>query len=130
VALRRRGPVSRYSEGTENQNYLRGVQGADADGLVRFTSIFPGCYAGRWPLIHFEIYPSLAEATASGTIAKTSQLALPQDVCETVYDGDEYGNSLANLAGSPSTATWSPATATSSRWPRSRGPRRRATPQA
>jgi protocatechuate 3,4-dioxygenase beta subunit len=66
---------------------------------VTFTSIFPGCYPGRWPHVHFEVYPSLAEATASGTITKTSQLAFPQDVCEAVYDGDGYGNSPANLAG-------------------------------
>ncbi len=91
------GAYSLYSSGVENENYLRGVQEADASGTVTFTSIFPGCYPGRWPHVHFEVYPSLAEATASGAISKTSQLALPQDVSETVYDGDGYGNSAANL---------------------------------
>ena len=32
-----------------DQNYLRGVQVADDAGRVAFTTIFPGCYAGRWP---------------------------------------------------------------------------------
>jgi hypothetical protein len=30
---------------------------------VTVTSIFPGCYAGRWPHIHFEVYKSLSAAT-------------------------------------------------------------------
>ena len=42
---------------------LRGVQAADSNGQVTFTSIFPGCYSGRWPHIHFEVYPSLSAAT-------------------------------------------------------------------
>ena len=56
----RPGRYSLYSAGVTNQNYLRGVQEADASGKVTFTSIFPGCYSGRWPHIHFEVYPSLA----------------------------------------------------------------------
>src|SRR5262249_35439127 len=60
----RAGLYSLYSAGATNQNYLRGVQQADAAGTVRFTSIFPACYAGRWPHIHFEVYPSLAAAAS------------------------------------------------------------------
>ena len=41
------------------ENYLRGVDVTDENGLVTFTTIFPGCYAGRYPHIHFEVYPSL-----------------------------------------------------------------------
>jgi protocatechuate 3,4-dioxygenase beta subunit len=47
----RDGNYSLY--GVTDQNYLRGVQEADADGIVTFTSIYPACYAGRWPHIHF-----------------------------------------------------------------------------
>jgi protocatechuate 3,4-dioxygenase beta subunit len=32
------------------------VQITDANGVVSFTSIFPGCYSGRWPHIHFEVF--------------------------------------------------------------------------
>ena len=56
----RPGRYSLYSSSVTNQNYLRGVQGADASGIVTFTSVYPGCYAGRWPHIHFEVYPTLA----------------------------------------------------------------------
>ena len=55
----REGRYSLYSDGVTDQNYLRGVQEADADGQVTFTTIFPACYSGRWPHIHFEVYPSL-----------------------------------------------------------------------
>ena len=60
----REGRYSLYTQGVTNQNYLRGVQEADANGRVTFTSIYPACYAGRWPHIHFEVYPSLPPATS------------------------------------------------------------------
>ena len=67
----REGRYSIYSEGVEDQNYLRGAQIADDDGIVRFTSIFPACYAGRWPHIHFEVYP---DRRASATPRTRSHL--------------------------------------------------------
>jgi hypothetical protein len=59
------------------------VQAADADGKVTFTSIFPACYAGRWPHVHFEVYPALGAATAAGSAIHTSQLALPEPLGST-----------------------------------------------
>jgi protocatechuate 3,4-dioxygenase beta subunit len=58
------GGYSMYSQGVSSQNYLRGVQQVDANGNVDFVTIFPACYSGRWPHIHFEIFPSLAAATS------------------------------------------------------------------
>jgi protocatechuate 3,4-dioxygenase beta subunit len=81
----------------EDQNYLRGVQVADSAGKVSFDSIFPGCYAGRWPHCHFEVFESVENATAGSEAIKTSQLALPQSNCETVYASSDYGNSSSNL---------------------------------
>lgn len=82
----------------EDENYLRGVQVADAAGRVGFASVFPGCYPGRWPHAHFEVYSSLEEATAGAAAIKISQLAMPQVDCEAVYADSRYGNSLQNLA--------------------------------
>jgi protocatechuate 3,4-dioxygenase beta subunit len=94
----RDGGYSMYSSGIEDQNYLRGVQIADSSGRVRFTSIFPACYSGRWPHIHFEVYPDQAGiADASNAIA-TSQIALPQDVCDVVYAQPGYEASVSNLS--------------------------------
>lgn len=92
------GRYSLYSQGVTNENYLRGVQAADAAGSLTFTSIFPGCYSGRWPHIHFEVYPSLAAATDAGNAIATSQIALPQDTCELVYATDGYSASVRNLS--------------------------------
>ena len=81
----------------EVENYLRGLQVADDAGRLGFSSIFPGCYAGRWPHAHFEVYSSLEDATAGTTPIKTSQLALPQADCEVVFADSRYGNSMQNL---------------------------------
>ena len=78
VALRRAGPLLDVLTGVEDENYLRGVQPTDASGTATFTTVFPGCYRGRWPHIHFEVYRSTAEATSAGQIVRTSQLALPR----------------------------------------------------
>src|SRR5262245_42460762 len=86
----REGRYSMYSSGAENENYLRGVQEADADGRVRFTTTFPGCYSGRWPHVHFEVYASVDDATGGGEPVATSQLALPSDACDVVYGTDGY----------------------------------------
>jgi protocatechuate 3,4-dioxygenase beta subunit len=94
----REGRYSMYSDGVTNENYLRGVQEADADGVVTFTSIFPACYRGRWPHAHFEVYSSLAEATGGGDPVATSQLAFPEDVSSDVYATAGYEQSVTNLA--------------------------------
>ncbi len=96
----REGGYSLYSSGVTDQNYLRGVQAADADGRLSFTSTFPGAYSGRWPHIHFEVYTDLATATSAGSRLVTSQLALPEDACSTVYATSGYEQSVSNLAGS------------------------------
>jgi protocatechuate 3,4-dioxygenase beta subunit len=92
------GLYSLYGKGVTDQNYLRGVQSTDKNGRVKFQSIFPACYSGRWPHIHYEVYPSLSKATtASGKIA-TSQIALPEDACRLVFATDGYRSSLSNLS--------------------------------
>ncbi|MEV0298927.1 dioxygenase [Nocardia sp. NPDC050710] len=96
----REGRYSLYDLGAIDQNYLRGVQVADESGTVTFTSIFPACYSGRWPHIHFEVYDSLTSAVAGSNARLTSQIALPQDVCESVYAYDTgYAASPRNLSG-------------------------------
>ncbi len=92
------GGYSLYSPGVTTENYLRGVQAADANGFVTFQTIFPGCYAGRWPHAHFEIYPSLSVASSSKNASATSQLALPEDACKLVYATDGYQQSVQNLS--------------------------------
>jgi protocatechuate 3,4-dioxygenase beta subunit len=94
----RDGNYSMYSQPIATENYLRGVQEADASGGVGFTSIFPACYSGRWPHIHFEVYPSLADASSAANKIATSQLAFPEDICRSVYAISGYEQSVQNLA--------------------------------
>jgi protocatechuate 3,4-dioxygenase beta subunit len=94
----RDGKYSLYSSGITSEDYLRGVQATDSSGTVSITSISPACYSGRWPHVHFEIYPSIAQATGSGNLVHTSQLALPKDVCDVVYTTTGYSASVTNLS--------------------------------
>jgi len=94
----RDGGYSLYSQGLENENYLRGVQETDANGTVRFTTIYPACYTGRWPHVHFEVYEDVDTAVAAGPIVKTSQLALPEEVNDVVYATAGYEQSVRNAS--------------------------------
>ncbi|TAP44766.1 intradiol ring-cleavage dioxygenase [Arthrobacter sp. S39] len=93
----RDGKYSMYDSGLANENYLRGVQEADSNGQVTFTSIFPGAYSGRWPHIHFEVFESMSNATAAGQVLAVSQVALTQAACDDVYATAGYETSARNF---------------------------------
>jgi protocatechuate 3,4-dioxygenase beta subunit len=92
------GNYSLYSNGVTNENYLRGVQEADANGQVHFTTIVPGCYAGRWPHIHFEVFDALSSVQQGANSIKTSQLALTQEMSDVAYQDSRYPQSARNLS--------------------------------
>ena len=92
------GLYSMYSDAVIDETYLRGIQVADAQGRVTFTTIVPGCYSGRWTHIHFEVYPDAASATNVSNQIATSQVAFPQDMLDAVYALDTYPGSARNLA--------------------------------
>lgn len=81
-----------------NASYLRAVGVTDSAGNAAFTTIFPGCYPGRYPHIHFEVYMSLERATSYKNRLLTSQMAMPADACRTIYAASKrYGASAANF---------------------------------
>lgn len=92
------GKYSLYSSGITTESYLRGVQVTDAEGKVSFTTIYPACYSGRWPHIHFEIFlDGLTSASTGRTADLISQLAMPAAVNSAVFTGDtRYTASIAN----------------------------------
>ncbi|HPF82469.1 peptidase associated/transthyretin-like domain-containing protein, partial [Nostocoides australiense] len=54
--------------------------------------------SGRWPHIHFEVYPDQASITDSTNAIATSQIAVPKDACDMVYATSGYEDSVTNLA--------------------------------
>ncbi|OFA00848.1 intradiol ring-cleavage dioxygenase [Duganella sp. HH101] len=94
----RDGNYSLYSSGVTAQNYLRGVQVSDSSGNLAFQTIFPGCYAGRMPHVHFEVYPTLAKSASAANRIKTSQFTFPMATLNEVYATSGYGTSVRNLA--------------------------------
>ena len=93
----REGKYSMYDSGLQNENYLRGVQEADANGQVTFKTIYPGAYNGRWPHIHFEVFESMNNATAAGQVLAVSQIALTEAACKEVYASAGYESSAQNF---------------------------------
>ncbi|QNF32111.1 intradiol ring-cleavage dioxygenase [Adhaeribacter swui] len=66
------GGTGMQSTNLQSVHFLRGRQVTDANGLVTFTTIFPGWYNGRATHIHVHIY------NASGTSLKVTQIAFPE----------------------------------------------------
>lgn len=66
------GNYSEYGAGYTSLHFLRGRQTTDANGLVSFTTIFPGWYTGRATHIHVHIY------NAAGTSLKITQISFPE----------------------------------------------------
>ena len=93
------GNYSVYSSNNIADNYLRGVQATDANGTVTFTTVVPGCYAGRMPHMHLEVYRSLSAASNASNKIKTTQLAFPTALLSTIYNANAgYSASVRNLA--------------------------------
>lgn len=71
-----------------DKTFLRGRQVSNANGLVTFTSIFPGWYTGRATHIHVHMY------TSSGQSLLISQIAFPEGTgtaVPTVNAATQYG---------------------------------------
>lgn len=72
------GNYSEYGGTTMQQtnytavHFLRGRQITDSNGLVTFTTVFPGWYTGRATHIHVHVY------NASGVSLKVTQIAFPE----------------------------------------------------
>ena len=71
---------------TRGAKFLRGYQVTDADGHVRFTTIYPGAYPGRAVHIHFKVRPQ------SGRGEFTSQLYFDDALTDRVHASAPYSN--------------------------------------
>ena len=86
-AAGRYSDVSDRNRDTRGQQFLRGYQVSDRDGVVRFSTIYPGWYRGRAVHIHFKV----RMAGANNRIDEfTSQLYFPDDVTDRVHAAQPY----------------------------------------
>lgn len=73
---------------TDEKSFLRGSQLTDSSGFVRFTTIYPGFYAGRATHIHFTITECLEKKEE----LLVSQLYFPEEMNIEVYKNKYYPN--------------------------------------
>jgi protocatechuate 3,4-dioxygenase beta subunit len=79
--------VSDPGGSTVGKKFLRGYQVTDADGLARFTTIYPGAYPGRAVHIHFKIRSA---AGGGRTHEFTSQLFFDDGLTDQVHAQPPY----------------------------------------
>lgn len=72
---------------TVGRKFLRGYQVTDADGGVRFVTIYPGWYPGRTPHIHFKIRTGQGYAQ---THEFTSQFYFDDKTSDSVFARQPY----------------------------------------
>jgi protocatechuate 3,4-dioxygenase beta subunit len=70
------------SQGTGGQNFLRGYQKTDANGVAKFTTIYPGWYAGR--CIHIHVKVRTFDAASNTTTEATTQVFFDDSVTASV----------------------------------------------
>lgn len=70
------------------QNFLRGRQKTDANGIATFVSIYPGWYPGRAPHIHVEV------KTENGKSLLITQTAFPENISNMVYATSGYNGNF------------------------------------
>lgn len=69
--------------GASNEDWLRGSQVTDENGVATFTTIYPGWYPGRAVHIHFKVHPN------ENTVF-TSQLFFDDSFTAQVYTQEPY----------------------------------------
>jgi hypothetical protein len=94
----RDGAYSLYSPGLTGENFLRGIQTTDHDGRVVFSSVFPGN-----GLIHYEIYPGVAQATKATGLLLSGRLPLQASPAY-AYEGGAFGVVPSSVQGGPKVA--------------------------
>jgi protocatechuate 3,4-dioxygenase beta subunit len=70
------------AESAAGETYLRGTQLTDADGWVRFRTVYPSWYGGRTPHLHFKVWLGPEEVVAS-------QVFFPDEVSAFVFESFE-----------------------------------------
>lgn len=89
------GTGTGHVEPVTDKRYLRGSQKADAEGIVEFTTIFPGWYEPRTPHIHFKVLTDDRAQLAS-------QFYFDPEICSKVFTSVEPYSRHGDSPYSPS----------------------------
>ncbi|WP_105970305.1 intradiol ring-cleavage dioxygenase [Streptomyces geranii] len=87
-------PAESEDGSTANDNtYLRGYQIANANGVVKFETIFPGWYTPRTCHIHVKVHTGGAKEDGTyegGKVNYTGQFFFPDDAAEAIFALEPY----------------------------------------
>ena len=75
------GVYSGFDSGT-GEDFLRGAQVTNGDGIVEFITVYPGWYVGRTPHIHAKVH-------VDNSTALTTQLYFDDAISTAVYEGGD-----------------------------------------
>jgi protocatechuate 3,4-dioxygenase beta subunit len=79
------GEYSGFDGASSATRYLRGHQKSDAQGELRFVTIYPGWYRGRTPHIHLKVH-------VGGDVVHTGQLFMSEKTTAAVYRHAPYSS--------------------------------------
>ncbi|MFE6825286.1 intradiol ring-cleavage dioxygenase [Streptomyces sp. NPDC057690] len=77
----------------DDDTYLRGYQIANANGVVKFETIFPGWYTPRTCHIHLKVHTGGQKEDGTyegGKVNYTGQLFFPDDIAEEIFTLEPY----------------------------------------
>lgn len=78
-------------EGNDGETYLRGAQVTNGDGIVEFTTIYPGWYPGRTVHIHAKVH-------IDKQTVLTTQFYFDDEFSRKVFAGDAYASAAGRDA--------------------------------
>jgi protocatechuate 3,4-dioxygenase beta subunit len=88
------GPGGRGRGAVDETRFLRGIQITNREGLVEFSSVYPGWYAGRTIHIHLKVHlggdAAGGDRYAGGHVSHTGQLFFPEDITAEISKLDPY----------------------------------------
>jgi protocatechuate 3,4-dioxygenase beta subunit len=79
------GDYSGFGNSTSNRTFMRGIQKTDANGVARFTTVYPGWYMGRTVHIHVKVH-------VGGAVVHTGQLFFNDTLTDKVFAAAPYAS--------------------------------------
>ncbi len=79
------GNYSGFGNSTSNRTFMRGIQKTDANGVARFTTVYPGWYMGRTVHIHVKVH-------VGGAVVHTGQLFFNDTLTDKVFAAAPYAS--------------------------------------